>query len=189
MKLRFILFRRGNTYYCEDTNTGQQTSLRTKDIGEAQTLLNARNESVRQPVLNLQIARTYLAASDSGVATRTWKQALDALIATKRGSTQQRWQRAARDIALSPLLSRTVIETQTEHFLAARKAGSVSINVHLRKLHNFCLDMGWLPWPVLPKRQWPTIEFNEKRSIAVEEHRAIAAREGNAETRSFYELL
>lgn len=189
MKLRFILFRRGNIYYCEDTNTGQQTSLRTKDAGEAQTLLNARNESVRQPVLNLQIARTYLAASDSGVATRTWKQALDALIETKRGSTQQRWQRAARDKALSPLLSRTVIETQAEHFLAALKAGSVSTNVHLRKLHNFCLDMAWLPWPVLPKRQWPTIEFKEKRSITADEHRAIAAREGNEETRSFYELL
>jgi len=25
--------------------------------------------------------------------------------------------------------------------------------VHLRKLHNFCLDMNWLPWPIIPKRQ------------------------------------
>jgi len=93
MKLRFILFRRGNTDYCEDTNTGQPTSLRTKDAGEAQTLLNARNESVRQPMLKLQIARTYLAASDSGVATRSWQQALDALIETKQGSTRDRCMR------------------------------------------------------------------------------------------------
>jgi hypothetical protein len=37
---------------------------------EARTLLNAKNESFRQPVLNRQIARTYLAATDSAMATR-----------------------------------------------------------------------------------------------------------------------
>lgn len=189
MKLPYILFQRGNTYYSEDTSTKQQTSLRTKDKGEALTLLHAKNESVRQPVLNLQIARTYLAASDSAISSRTWQQAVESLIATKRGSTQQRWQRAARDKAFTSLLCRVVIETQAEHFLTVLKAGAVSTNVHLRKLHNFCLDMGWLPWPILPKRQWPSIEFKEKRAITPAEHQAIIAREPNEETRSFYELL
>jgi hypothetical protein len=64
MKHRFILFRRGGVFYCEDTSNRKQVSLRTKDEGEAQTLLHAKNESVRQPVLNLQIARTYLTATD-----------------------------------------------------------------------------------------------------------------------------
>ncbi|MCW5556464.1 MAG: hypothetical protein KIT22_01245 [Verrucomicrobiae bacterium] len=104
MKHRFLLFRRGLNYYCEDTTTGRQTSLRTKDARKDQSLLNARNESVRQPLLNLQIARTYLAASDS---------------------------------ALASLLPRKVIETHAGHFLAVLNAGSVSTNVHLRKLHNF----------------------------------------------------
>ena len=63
MKQRFILFRRGGVYYSEDTTTRKQHSLRTKDETEAQTLLNAKNESFRQPVLNLQIARAYLTAS------------------------------------------------------------------------------------------------------------------------------
>jgi integrase len=189
MKLRFVLFRRGRTFYGEDTTTGKQFSLRTKDEGEALTLLNARNESVRQPVLNLQIARTYLAASDTAISTRTWQQAIDALIATKRGSTQLRWQWAGRDKAFASLRPRIIIETQAEHLLSVLKIGSVSTNVHLRKLHNFCLDMGWLPWPVLPKRQWPAIEFNEKRAITPEEHRRILDREPNEETRNFYELL
>jgi len=48
MKNRFILFRRGNVYYSEDTTNGKQHSLRTKDESEAQTLLNAKNESYRQ---------------------------------------------------------------------------------------------------------------------------------------------
>jgi len=61
MNQRFIMFRRAGVFYYEDTTTGKQLSLRTKDQAEATTLLHAKNESVRQPVLNLQIARAYLA--------------------------------------------------------------------------------------------------------------------------------
>ena len=68
MKRRFILYRRklGGTFYVEDTETRKQESLGTKDRAEATSLLNARNESVRQPQLNLQIAKAYLAGTDSG---------------------------------------------------------------------------------------------------------------------------
>ncbi len=38
----------------------KQESLRTKDPGEADRLLHARNEAHRQPVINLQTARAYL---------------------------------------------------------------------------------------------------------------------------------
>lgn len=189
MKPLFTLFRRGETFYCQDASNGKQTSLRTKDEHEAQTLLNARNEAARQPILNLQIARTYLAASDSQAVGRTWQNALDALIATKRGSTQQRWMYVGREKAMVSLFPRVLLETHAEHLLSVLKGGTVSTNVHLRKLHNFCLDMGWLPWPILPKRQWPTVEFKEKRAIREEEHRAIVEREPNIETRNFYELL
>jgi len=41
MKSRFILFRRAGVFYAEETATGKQTSLRTKDEAEA---LIARNE-------------------------------------------------------------------------------------------------------------------------------------------------
>jgi hypothetical protein len=73
MKKRFILFRRAGVFYYEDTTTGQQLSLRTKDETEDHTLLNAKNESFRQLVLNRQIARIYLAAADSAAATRIWQ--------------------------------------------------------------------------------------------------------------------
>jgi hypothetical protein len=55
--------------------TRKQESTGTRNRAEATSLLNARNESVRQPQLNLQIAKAYLAGTDSGVATRTWQQA------------------------------------------------------------------------------------------------------------------
>jgi hypothetical protein len=45
MKTRFNLFRRAGVFYTEDTTTGKQTSLRTRDETEAKSLLNARNEA------------------------------------------------------------------------------------------------------------------------------------------------
>ena len=192
MKTRYRLISRGsrgNAYYSVDTLTGRRRSLGDADRDAAEQIVAAQNQALRQPSLNLQIARAYLSGSDSGVGTRTWQLALDGLISTKSGSTQQRWLRASRDRALDPLRGRLLIETQGEHFLAALAAGSTSTNVHLRKLHNFCLDMGWILAPVLPKRQWPKFEFKEKRAITAAEHEAIVAREPNPETRSFYQLL
>lgn len=175
-------------FYVEDTETRKQESLGTKDRAEAKALLNARNESVRQPQLNLHIAKAYLAGTDSGVSTRTWQNALDAIVETKGGPTKDRWQRAARERALDLIRERVIIETQAEHLFATLKAGTVSTNVHLRKLHNFCLSMNWLPWPLIPKRLWPEVKFQPKRAITFEEHQLIVQREKNPERRNFYEL-
>jgi len=71
MKQRFKLFRRGEMFYCEDTETHQQVSLRTNVKDEALALLHARNEAQRQPSLNRQIARAYLTACDPLIASRT----------------------------------------------------------------------------------------------------------------------
>jgi hypothetical protein len=49
MKTKYTLFRRGEMFYMQDSATGKQTSLRTKDETEAKSLLNARNEAQRQP--------------------------------------------------------------------------------------------------------------------------------------------
>jgi integrase len=66
--------------------------------------------------------------------------------------------------------------------------GTVSTNIYLRRLHNFCLDMNWLPWPLIPKRQWPAIRFKEKRAITWDEHCQIVVREKNPERKAFYQL-
>jgi hypothetical protein len=60
-------------YYCEDRTARKQTSLRTRDEKAALTLLHAKNEAERQPILNLQLARTYLTACDSALTARTWQ--------------------------------------------------------------------------------------------------------------------
>jgi len=190
MKQRFILYRRklGGMFYIEDTESRKQESLGTKDRTEAVSILNARNEAVRQPHLNLQIAKAYLAGTDSGVTNRTWQNALDALIELRSGPTKERWQRAAKEKAFDLIRDRVIIETTAEHLFACLKAGTVSTNVHLRELHNYCISMNWLPWPVIPRRLWPKIEYKPKRSITPEEHRRIIERERNPELRDFYDL-
>ncbi len=179
---------RGGMFYCVDKTTGKRTSLSTTDADEARQLIEAKNQAERQPVLNLQIAKAYLAGTDNGIATRTWQNAIDALIATKLGSNQDRWKTVAKDKALTSLLPRVIIETPADVLLEAMKSGKVSTNVYLRRLHNFCLDMDWLLKAIIPKRQWPAVKFKEKRAITLEEHQKIIAAEVNPERKALYQL-
>src|SRR5262249_39225038 len=162
--------------------------LGTQDEEAATQIVQAKNQALRQPVLNLNIAKAYLAGSESGIATRTWQNAFDAIIAMKEGETKLRWQRAAKEKPFGLIAKKTIVETHHELFLEVLKAGTVSTNVHLRKLHNFCLAMNWLPWPIIPKRQWPEVRYKEKRAITLTEHRSIVTWETNPERRAFYEL-
>ena len=189
MKQRFILYRRKGTYYCEDTETHQQLSLRTRDEAEARTLLQARNESFRQPHLNLQLARTYLAASDPQVGSRTWQDVMSEIPKLKTGSTRVRWESAIKCEALDPLRAIPLLQTRAEHFLQVLENCGVATNSYLRRIHSFALDMNWLPWPVLPKKRWPALHFNEKRAITRDEHQKILNAESNSEWRAFYQLL
>lgn len=192
MKTRYRLIRRGlrsGGFYCVDTNTGKRTSLGTSIKDDARQIVEAKNQAERQPVLNLQIAKAYLAGTDSGITTRTWQHVFEAVIAGKHGANQFRWQTAAKDKAFDVIRHLVVIETQGEKLLKVMQLGTVSTNLYLRRLHNFALDMSWLPWPIIPKRQWPKIQFKSKRAITWEEHEKILAGEGNPELRDYYELL
>ncbi len=189
MKNRFNLFQRSGVFYCEDTTTGKQTSLRTRDRTDALRLLHTKNEAAHQPAMNLQIAQVYLQHGDPAIATRTWQQVMEQIVTTKTGSTQRRWQVAIRDTALDSLRARRLIDTHGEHFLAVLKAGGVATNVYLRRIHHYAVTMHWLPWPVLPKRHWPAIQFQTKRAITLAEHQLIIAHEANPAYRAYFELL
>ncbi len=189
MKPRYRLFRRRQSvYYAFDNRTRRFASLKTKDLEEAQRLIAALNEAGRQAALNLSLARVYLRHSDPLVSTRTWQHVLEEILQLKSGPTQARWKTASKDAHFDPIRSRLLIETHAEHFLEVLKQGTVSTNSFLRKLHNFALDMSWLPAPVIPRRQWPPIVYKEKRAITATEHAAILAAETNPERKVFYQL-
>lgn len=188
MKPRYLLFQRGNVFYCEDSLSGKQVSLRTKDPGEAQTLIHARNEAVRQPFLNLRIAQTYLAAPDEKIAERAWQDVMTEFVLCKPEKNRPRCERAIKEAAFDRLRKVAVVETQAEQFLRVLELGTTSTNIYLRRLHNYALGMNWLPWPVLPKKLWPPVHFHEKRGVTREEHRRILERERETERRAFYDL-
>jgi len=96
MKTRFRLIHRGERgrqFYCVDSETGKRWSLKTKDRDAAEQIVLAKNQALRQPALNLQIAKAYLAGTDNGVTTRTWQHAIESLTNTKLGANKERWER------------------------------------------------------------------------------------------------
>jgi len=189
MKQRYSVFLRPwGVYYYEDLTTGKQGTLKTRDKHEAYRLVAAKNENEEAPAFSLHLARVYWKAGDPTGATRTWQHVMDEIPKLKEGETRHRWLTAIKDAAFDSIRNMVVLETQAEHFLKVLEVGSVSTNIYLRRVHNFALDMNWLPWPVLPKRRWPAIKFKEKRGITLAEHRAIVARELNSERKAFYQL-
>ena len=189
MRKRFRLIRRGerNQFYCVDSETGQRTSLKTNDRDAAEQIALEKNQALRQPALNLQIAKAYLAGTDNGVNTRTWLHAIESLIGTKHGANKDRWLRVIKDPALATLLPQVIIETKGEALLRA----AVRNRFHQRlpaPASQLLVDMSWLPWPLIPKRQWPAVKFKDKRAIKLDEHQKIIAAEVNPERKLFYQL-
>ena len=190
MKQRFRLYRRtnGGRFYLQDDLTGKQTSLRTNTRDEAERLCHAKNEATRQPLVNVQIARAYLAANDPQIANRTWLEVAKALASAKHGTTQKYYERAFTQKAFDLIRDMTIVQTRPEHFIQVMEAGTVSTNKNLRIVHNFALGMGWLPWPILAKKQWPQLHYRERRGITLEEHQAILAIAKTVEFKTYLEM-
>jgi hypothetical protein len=59
-------------YYCFDKVTGKRASLNTTNEDAARQIVEAKNQAVRQPAINLQIAQAYLQHGDPVMAKRSW---------------------------------------------------------------------------------------------------------------------
>jgi len=147
------------------------------------------NESHREPTLNLNLARAYLAAHDPRMAKRTWEAVMDEMATHGIRSTQARCARGFRTKAYDSIRNKSLVQTTGEDLLAIVQANGNCVAHYLRRLHNLALDLGWLPWPILAKRAWPKIRSQSKRAITADEHAAVIASEKNPERRAYYELL
>jgi integrase len=188
---KYRLYRRGTSgrFYLEDRDTGKQTSLKTSNKEEAGRLLNAHNEAIYNPSINRKIAIAYLAASDPEMVGRTWQQVMQQFAIHGEAATVKRKQCAIRDKAFDLIRHKKLIETTADDFLQALDKGSVSTNVFLRKIHNYAIDLDWLPKVVLPKKHWPKVRHQKKRAITWLEHLSIIDREGNEERKLYYDFL
>lgn len=176
MQNRFTTFRRGTVFYCEDRTTGQQTSLRTRDETEARKIVQAKNDAVNQPLMNLVMAKTYLSAKDPKIITRTWADVMVRFCDRSNENTRKRHERVVRTKPMQFLKNKRLIETTADDFFEALKLGSTSTIAFLQTMHSDALGMGWIPSPILPRKLWPKMVKKVKRAITEEEHiRLLAA--------------
>ncbi len=189
MTKRFRLFQRGAVYYAHDAETGKQVSLKTRDKRQAERLLLAKNEADEQPLMNLALARTYLAAHDPKMVTRTWAEVIEIFSSNGRASTRERCARAFSSAPFDVVRGKTLVETTSEDLLKVVRLGGTSTNNYMRGLHNLALNLGWLGWPILAKKAWPKIRYKVRRAITSAEHRRVVETECSAERALYYEFL
>src|SRR5882762_9917029 len=111
MQNQFTMFRRGTMFYYQDRNTGQQKSLLTRDETEARKIIQAKNDAVNLPQMNLALGRTYLAAQDPKMISRTWADVMERFCKRSKDSTRIRHERVVRTKPMQFLRCKRLIET------------------------------------------------------------------------------
>jgi hypothetical protein len=187
MKTKYTLFRRNGIFYSQDSATGQQKSLRTRDEAEALQLIHASNEAHRQPVLNLQLARAYLTASDPAFVERTWQTVMEQLQSRGKDSSRERYKTVFKSASFDALRQKKLLETTADDFFAVFKDGKVSIVYFLKRLHNFALSLGWIALPVVAPYLWPKYEAKDRRGITPDEQQSILGLRSSLVSMAFHE--
>ena len=188
---RYRLFRRASgMYYQQDTTSGVQVSLRTKEKHAAQEKLRAANESLAQPHLNLDLARIYLRAHDSAISQRTWTEVMTAYSERGRDSSRERCRRAFAGRDFDPIRRLLLVDTKAEDLLRVLATGKASVNHYLRRVVHHAEDLNWLPWTVMARAAWPKVKKQPKRAITTEEHqRILDAEQNNPERWAYYQMV
>src|SRR5436853_5923669 len=151
MKNKYRTHRREGIYYIEDTETGQQTSLRTRDSKEAETLKDAHNAAARDAALAVAIGAAYFSNRDPEVKTRTWRTVFDEFVRRgKKQSTRDRRTRALRSPDFDPIRNKRIVETTSSDFDAVLKDRKASVIHNLRVIHNLARGFGHLPFDIIP---------------------------------------
>ena len=183
------MFKRGDVFYAQNNETGQQASLHTKDKREAQRLINARNDAAQAPALNRELGRVFLSAIDPAAVNRSWLVVMDYFCGIGRDSTRERRAREMKSPVYAAIRNKPLVETNASDLLKVLNAGGASVNHTLRSLHRLACGMNWLPAPIIAGKLWPKINPGAKRAINPQEHAKILAAERNEERRHFYQML
>jgi integrase len=189
MKHRFWLFKRKDVFYIEDTQTGEQKSLGTRDRKEAERLRATKDDAASRPFVGLAIGKAYLAAHDPQLVERTWSVVMEEFKKRGKEHTHQRRERAMQSKPFRVIRNRKLVETTADNLHEVIALGGSSTNHFLRCLHNLALGVGWLPGPIIPPKLWPVAKSKPKRGITQLEHERIIAAERNKERRHYYEIL
>lgn len=187
---KYRLYQRGNGYwYLQDNDSGDQTSLGTKDENTALELWEAANRAQRTPALNLEIAKVHVKAADPKLASRIWQEVMDELASHGKETSQSRCRRALESKAFDVIRYKAVVVTTAEDLKTVLKRGGSATNNYLRRLHNLALGNGWILGAIIPPKQWEKPPKTPKRGITEDEFKKIIAAEQNEQRKHYYELL
>ena len=189
MKTKLTLFRRNGIYYSQDSTSGKQKSLGTRDETAARKLVAATNDAHRSPILNLQLARAYLSASDPAFLERTWQTVMDQIQTRGRDSSRERYASVFRTPAYDLIRNKPLLETTTADFLQIVKDAKPSHVFYLKCLHGFALSLGWISIPIVAPSVWPKLHPKARRSLTLEEHQRLLTSAKGAEWKLYLELL
>jgi hypothetical protein len=118
MKQRFYIYRRGETFYLQDSRIGKQQSLETKDRKAAQRLLEIKRQTAENPGFNHFILKSSLTTQDPLFAKRTWQTVMEQMQTHGKEATRIRCARAMKSKAFDALRSVRLVETTAVDFLA-----------------------------------------------------------------------
>jgi hypothetical protein len=127
MKQRFYIYRRGETFYMQDSRTGKQQSLETKDRKAALRLLEIKRQTVADPGFNQFILKSCLTTQDPLLGKRTWQAVMEQMQTHGKDSTKTRCARAMKSKAFDALRPVKLVETTAEDFLTILTHGKVSV--------------------------------------------------------------
>ena len=181
----------GKVWMIQDNQTGKRESLRTTDKNEALEMLLLRNRPHKDAGFHARMARTHTLVSNPQNADRTWQSVMADVEndkTDKAGNTKKRYKIAFASKPFDHIRHLFVASTSADDFKKVLKAGGVSTNMYLSRLHNYALGMNWLLVPIIAKKLWPKIIYKDKRAIKFEEHQKILERELNQERKAFYEM-
>jgi hypothetical protein len=145
MKQRFYLYRRRAVFYLQDSRTGKQQSLETKDRNTALRLLEIKRQTEADPSYNQFILKSCLATRDPLFPNRTWQTVMEQMQTHGKESLRKRCARAMKSKAYNAIRHVKLVETTAEGFLAILRNAKVSVAHYLKRLHNLALGLACLP--------------------------------------------
>jgi len=186
---KYYLFKRKDRYYLQNQD-GRQTSLRTKDLGEAEKILATLVGASASPTnLVRKQALMMLRETDPQYMGRNWGQLFDKYIEKCELPTQrERLRRSLASPVLQSLRAHQIATTDPDLFIEGILRFKRSIRYHVQLAYRFGVKINWVSRDLISEDLWPEIRWKNFRAITEEEHRRLCETVEDPERRNFYEL-